>query len=126
MVEKKILIVDDEEFICDILGEALTNKGYEVRIATNAEEGLDILKKEDIPVIFLDLNLPGMNGIELCKHIREKKSRAVIYAVTGYSSLFGVSECKKVGFNDFFTKPVKLKVIFKAAKDAFDNINQSI
>ena len=126
MVEKKILIVDDEEFICDILGEALTNKGYEVRIATNAEEGLDILKKEDIPVIFLDLNLPGMNGIELCKHIREKKSRAVIYAVTGYSSLFGVSECKKVGFNDFFIKPVKLKVIFKAAQDAFDNINQSI
>jgi len=121
MSEKKILIVDDEELICDMIGEAFSNKGYEVRVAASAEEGLEILKREDIPVMFLDLNLPGMNGVELCKHIRKKKNRAVIYAITGYSSLFGVSECKKVGFDDFFSKPVKLEVLFKAAKDAFEN-----
>lgn len=124
MVDKKILIVDDEDLICDMIGEAFAKKGYKVSRAATAEEGLHILTREDIPVIFLDLNLPGMNGVELCRHIREKGSKAVIYAVTGYSSLFGVAECKQVGFNDFFTKPVKLEVLFKAAQDAFDNMNQ--
>lgn len=120
MVEKKILIVDDELMIRDMIGDAFEKKGYKVKSAASAEEGLKILDGEDFPIIFLDLNLPGMNGVEMCKQIRNKDSKSVIYAVTGYSSLFGVSECKKAGFNDFFTKPVKLEVLFKAAQAAFD------
>ncbi len=113
------MIVDDEESICSLYAEAFTKKGYAVSTAASAEDGLDILKNENFQVMFLDLNLPGMSGVELCKQIREEGSTAKIYAVTGYSSLYGVAECKKVGFDEIFTKPVKLEVLFKAADDAF-------
>lgn len=119
MVEKMILIIDDEKMICEMIGDAFRNNGYEVKTALSAEEGLEILESEDIPVIFLDLNLPGMTGIEMCRHLRQNGAQNVIYAVTGYSSIYGVQECKKAGFNDFFAKPVKLEVLFKAAEEAF-------
>lgn len=119
MAEKKILIIDDEKMICEMVGEAFRNNGYEVVTAFSAEEGLEILNSEDIPVIFLDLNLPGMSGVEMCRKIRQKGTHAVVYAVTGYSSIYSVNECKKAGFDDFFAKPVKLDVLFKAAEEAF-------
>jgi DNA-binding response OmpR family regulator len=125
MDEKKILIVDDEESICEMIGEILTAKGYEVQSATSAEEGMDILNEEDIPVIFLDLYLPGMSGVELCRKMRESGSNAFIYAITGYSSLFAAEECMKAGFDDFFTKPVKIDVLDKAVKNAFDYIKKN-
>jgi CheY-like chemotaxis protein len=125
MVEKKILIIDDEEMICDIVGESFSKNGYVVRTAGSAEEGLEILKNEDFPVIFLDLNLPVMSGVEMCRHIRKTGSKAVIYAVTGYSSVYGIEACNKAGFNNFFIKPVKLNVLLKAAEEAFDNLDKS-
>lgn len=125
MAEKKILIVDDENAICEMIGEILTDKGYKVRSATSAEEGLDILKDEDIPVIFLDLNLPGMSGVELCRKMRENGSNAIIYAVTGYASRYAAEECMKAGFDNFFTKPVKIEILDKAAKDAFDCLKKN-
>lgn len=126
MVEKKILIVDDEDVICEMIGEILTNKGYKVRSATSAEECLDILKDEDIPVIFLDLRLPGMSGVELCRKMREKGSDAIIYAITGYSSRYAAEECMKAGFDDFFTKPVKIEILDKAAREAFDYLKKIV
>lgn len=122
MKEKKILIVDDEESICSLYTEAFTKKGYTVSSATSAEEGLEILENENFEVMFLDLNLPGMSGVELCKKIRQEGSNAKIFAITGYSSLYGVKECKKAGFDEVFTKPVKLGVLFQVASDAFTNV----
>lgn len=119
MKEKKILIVDDEVSICSLYTEAFAKKGYTVTSANSAEDALDILKNESFQVMFLDLNLPGMNGVDLCKETRLSGSTAKIYAVTGYSSRYGVEECKKAGFDEIFTKPVKLEVLFKAARDAF-------
>ena len=56
-----------------------------------------------------------MNGIELCWKIR-------IYAITGWSTLFEVEECREAGFDDLFTKPIKLDVLLKAVEDAFEKI----
>ncbi len=123
MTERKIFIVDDEKMIRDMYEEAFAKKGYKVTSAASAEEGLEILDREEFSVMFLDLSLPGMNGVDLCKRIRKKFTTAVIYAVTGYSSFYGSDECKAVGFDDFFTKPVRLDVLFKAAQDAFDSIS---
>ncbi len=123
-MEKKILIVDDEKMIRDMLEKAFTREGYLTRSAESGEEALDLLAREKIKVMFLDLKLPGMNGLELCKQIRSENPMAIMYAVTGYASLFELSDCRDVGFEDYFTKPVDLKTLFKAANDAFDKITR--
>ena len=120
MSERKLLIVDDEECIRDMLEEAFSRAGYTVRSAENAEEALEVLKQNNVHVMFLDLNLPGMNGVELCKQLRKDRPNDIIYAITGYSSLFELAECREAGFDDYFQKPVELKTLFKAAQDAFE------
>jgi DNA-binding response OmpR family regulator len=124
MGEKKILLVDDEIQILQMLQEALGLRDYPVITAESAETALEILAKESIMVMFLDLNLPGMSGIDLCRRIRRDNQIAVIHALTGYSNIYGLLECRGAGFDDFFIKPVSLKTLFKAAEDAFEKINR--
>ncbi len=124
MSERKLLVVDDEESIRDMFEEAFSRAGYLVQSAESAEEALEILKKENIHVMFLDLNLPGMNGLELSKQLRKDRPMDIIFAVTGYSSLFELAECREAGFDDYFNKPVNLKMLLKAAQDAFEKINR--
>ena len=121
-MKKKILIVDDEKYLLQLYIEAFTEWGYTVRSAKSAEKALEILKHENLQVMFLDLKLPGMSGVDLCRQIRKDIPMAVIYAVTGYSSLFGPSDCREAGFDDYFTKPVDLKILLKAAQDAFEKL----
>lgn len=123
MSEKKVLVVDDEEKIRDIFEQAFNKAGYVVRLAESAEEALEILKDDRIQVMFLDLDLPGMNGAELCKQIRKDLPMAIIHAVTGYSSFSEFSDYRDAGFDDCFNKPVKLAVLLKAAEDAFKKLD---
>lgn len=124
MSEKKILVVDDEKAIRDVFEQALSKAGYVVRSAETAEKAMEILREESIMVIYLDLNLPGISGMEMCKKIRKDNPVGIIYAVTGYTDLFGLMECRKVGFDDFFAKPVNLRILLKAAEDAFEKIER--
>jgi len=124
MINRKILVVDDEEAILNMFVQAFSRGGYEVRTAESAEEALELLKGDKIQVMFLDLNMPGMNGVDLCKEIRKDFPMAIIYAVTGYSSLFELADCREAGFDDYFTKPADLKMLLKAAQDAFGKIDR--
>ena len=69
--------------------------------------------------MFLDLNLPGMNGVDLCREIRKSNQLSCIYAMTAYSSLFELSDCREAGFDDYFIKPIDLRVFYHAADEAF-------
>lgn len=122
MGEKKILIVDDEVSILALLKETFSIAGYTVRIAESAEEALNILKDETIMVMFLDLRLPGMSGIDMCWKIRETDQISIIHAFTGYSTYYGLLECRAAGFDDFFVKPVEIEVLLKAAENAFEKL----
>ncbi|MCP4022028.1 MAG: response regulator [Desulfobacteraceae bacterium] len=124
MSDNKILVVDDEASIRMLFESALTQKGYKVITASSGEDALKILDKESILVMFLDLNLPGMTGIELCAKIMKITPIAIAFAITGYSSHFELSDCKDVGFDDYFVKPVPLKDIIKAVDNAFEKLNR--
>jgi DNA-binding response OmpR family regulator len=123
-VKDKILVVDDEMSIRSLFEEVLSEAGYDVRLAENGEVALDILKQEEIGVIFLDLRLFGMNGIELCRNIRKTNPIAMIYAMTGWAALFDIQECREAGFDDYFTKPVSPETLSKAVEDAFEKLNR--
>ena len=121
MKEKKILVVDDEEPIRTLFKTALMHKGYTVFCAESGEQALELLEKETIPVMFLDLNMPGMSGMELCRQVLKQNPETTAYAVTGYAAAYKSRECRQVGFKDYFTKPVPLETIFNAAENAFEN-----
>jgi DNA-binding response OmpR family regulator len=122
--EKKILIIDDEDTIRELLDTAFSKAGYCVRLATGAEEALDLLRKECIHVIFIDLGLEKMNGFELCGIIRKSSPSAFIYALSGNAELFSPPENFGTGFDDYFTKPVSLKTLYKVTKASFEKIQR--
>jgi DNA-binding response OmpR family regulator len=124
MVQNKILIVDDEKAIINLMELAFVRAGFEVRSAESGEEALKILKTDKIQIMFLDLNMSGMNGIELCQAIRKNMTLAMIFAITGYASLFELSDCRDAGFDDYFKKPVNIKTLVATAQDAFEKINR--
>jgi CheY-like chemotaxis protein len=122
--EKRILVVDDEVSILTMFKEIFNSEGYSVRTAKSAEEAFKILEGESIRVMFFDLRLPAMSGIDLCWKIREKDQISIIYAVTGYSTFYGLLECRAAGFDDFFVKPVETKLLLQAAEDAFEKLER--
>ncbi len=122
MNEKIKLSVEDEETILHMLEHAFSQDGYVVRVAQDAEKAIEILRQESVMVMFFDLNLPGMSGMELCEEVRRQNPIAIIFALTGYVDLYSLLDCRKVGFDDFFTKPVNLDVLLEAARYAFEKI----
>jgi len=119
-VKEKILIVDDEQTVREMMYEALGDGNYDVLLAEGAEDALTIAEKEDLTCVFLDLKLFGTNGIELCRTIRKIRPLSIIYAMTGWSGLFEIEECREAGFDDYFPKPLNLETIFKAVEEAIE------
>ena len=124
MAERKVLIVDDERPISMMLEIAFKRKGYVVHTAQSGAEALAILDDEQIWVMFLDLNMPHMNGLQLCRKIKEKYPMAITHAVTGYGGLYELFDCREAGFEDYFLKPVDISVLYKAAEDSFARIDR--
>ena len=120
----KILVVDDEASIRELFSTVFTEADYEVIAAEGGTQALKILQLEDIDVIFLDLKLFGMNGIELCRQIRETKPVSMIFAITGWAPLFEIEECREAGFDDYFEKPLDMDMLLRLVAEAFARLNR--
>ena len=104
MAETNILVVDDEQEIADLVEIYLVSDGYKVFKASNAQDGLDILNKEDIHLCLLDIMMPGMNGLEMCKKIRETNNIPIIMLSaksTDLDKILGLG----TGADDYVVKP---------------------
>ena len=104
MAETNILIVDDEQEIADLVEIYLVSDGYRVFKANNAQEGLDILEKTDIQLVLLDIMMPGMSGLEMCKKIRENNNIPIIMLSaksTDLDKILGLG----TGADDYVAKP---------------------
>ncbi|MEI6608178.1 MAG: response regulator [Deltaproteobacteria bacterium] len=125
----KILVVDDDVSVRELFCSVFIEAGYEVITAEGGKDALKILQDvilnlDDIDVIFLDLKLFGMNGIELCRQIRETKQIAIIYAMTGWAPLFEIEECREAGFDDYFEKPLDMDMLLNLVAEAFDRLKR--
>lgn len=118
-MQKNLLIVDDEPKIRKLYEQVFKSPEYIIQCAESAESAIETLKTFPASVFFLDLNLPGMNGVELCRKIHHEKPMAVLFAITGYASLFELSECREAGFEDYYIKPVRPSELREAAEHAF-------
>ena len=124
MIEKKILFVDDDCAIKNILKEFISNMGYAVKVVSNANEALTILKIENFPLIITDLKMPGIDGMELCKKIRRMNQESVIYTLSGQLTVFDLENLSKIGFDGYLCKPVNFDSFQHAIIGAFDKIQR--
>jgi CheY-like chemotaxis protein len=123
-MKKKILVVDDEDFQRDLLKKLLTKAGYTVAEAESPEAAFALMKNEDFPVIITDLIMLDMDGVEFCQRIRERNSQSVIIALTGYADLYDPAKLKRVGFDNYLTKPIKLDRIQPVVEAGFQEIKK--
>jgi len=121
-VDKTLLIVDDEPSLRDFFRDVLAEAGYRVLTAEGAVDALEILAREGVGLLLLDLNLFGMNGIELGRKIRRERPLCILYAMTGWTGLFEVEECREAGFDDFFAKPLSVDLLYRIVEDAFEKL----
>jgi len=124
MKKTDILVVDDEESMREMYKMALSTADLTTVEAADAEAALEIVKSSPIQVMFFDLQLPGMNGIELCREVKAIKPTAICIAVTGHSSVFDLVACREAGFDDYFSKPVPIKDLVSAAHEAFVKVGR--
>jgi len=122
-LSKKILVVDDEEAIREVMKMELVNLGYDPECAQNGKEALEILGREKFPLILTDLRIPEIDGIELCMQIKERNPETVIYAFSGHVTEDEFYELEEMGFDGILCKPVSFKVLKRAVEGAFDKIN---
>src|SRR3984957_1329459 len=103
----RILIVDDDEIALELLSEALAGAGYEVTVAHNGREALEILRTGLYRIVISDWEMPEMNGIELCRRIRERNFASYVYIilVTSRDGTEHVVQGLDAGADDFIAKP---------------------
>ena len=123
-LSRRILFEDDEEILRDTIEEMLMMLGYDVEVAGDAKEALEVARKEYFPLIITDLMMPEIDGTQLCKQIREINETAVIYACSGYLTEVDADQLKDVGFDGHLCKPVKIEVLKHAIEGAFEKIHQ--
>lgn len=115
---RSVLVVDDESAVCHVMRLALKRAGCGVVTAESPEEALAAVRDHACPVAFVDLNLPGMNGMELCRAIQAEQPGTVTYLLTGYAPEGVAEECRAAGAADLLIKPVELKVLIALAREA--------
>lgn len=113
-----ILIVDDEQLICDLLRAVLGRQGHEVVTASNGKEGLELFKKHKPRFTLLDLRMPEMNGIEVLKNIRAIDPKAAVMILTAWGSDALERQARQLGVMDFLSKGLALDVLVAAMERA--------
>ena len=116
-----VLIVDDERTLARAVKAFLLESGYEAEVASDAEQALGLLETLRPDVIFSDVRLPGMNGIELLRRIREFDPAIPVIIMTAYGTIEGAVEAVKLGAFDYLKKPVDLEELKLLADRAHEH-----
>lgn len=116
----KVLLVDDEDDFLKTLSQRLEVRGLKVTGATRGEEAIDLVDKQEFDAIVIDLAMPGMDGLETLKQIKENHPEAEIIMLSGQGSIKKSTEAMKLGAEDFLEKPVNIQELLQKIAEAKD------
>ena len=118
MTKQTILIIEDEPELQEILTYNLEAQGYQVHVCDHGTRGLEAVQKLMPDIILLDVMLPGMDGLEVCRHIRSNKStkRIPIVMLTAKSEEVDQLVGFQMGADDYVTKPFKMRILIERVK----------
>jgi DNA-binding NtrC family response regulator len=112
--DTSVLVVEDEPRLRELLQRALANWGFEVVVARSGEEALRLFEAGPADIAVLDLNLPGMDGMELLEKLRQKQSKIQAIILTGFASVESAQKAVHMDVVEFLTKPCHLGELEKA------------
>jgi signal transduction histidine kinase len=121
-MENKILLVDDEKDVRDVLHLSLSDMGYDVFEAENGDEALRIFKKTNPSIVLTDIKMPGMDGIELLRKIKHQNPEAEVVMITGHGAMDLAIKSLKYDAADFITKPINVDALEVALEKVREKI----
>jgi len=122
-MSKKVLVVDDDLSIRSVVGEVLTDEGYEVEMAASGEEALEIFAKGNIGVVMTDIRMGGMSGVQLLQKLKEINPDQHVIIMTSYASIDSAIAVLKAGAYDYLIKPFEdLELVISAAHRAMESV----
>lgn len=104
----KILVVDDEEALRSVLSAELLAEGYTVDTAVDGENAVSILGEEDFDLVLLDIKMKRVDGFEVLRHVKKVRPETKVIMLTGFADLKNAIESKRLGAEDFVSKPYDL------------------
>jgi excisionase family DNA binding protein len=110
-IENAVLIVDDDVSICSLLQRVVEGQGYSVVIANSGEKAVEVLDRQKFSLIFLDLVLPGLSGVDVLRHMKAIKSDAIVTIVSGYGESPIATEAMTLNPTFFIHKPFEVSAI---------------
>jgi len=110
----RILVIDDEPAVAAVIAEALREEGHEVSVAGSGEQGLRAIAEISPDALFLDIVMPGMDGIEALRRIRGKDPHLPVIILSGWASKSQIDEARRLGVTDILQKPVALRTLSSA------------
>ena len=119
----KILVIDDERSIRNSLKEILSEEGYDVDVAEDGAQGCAMVEKEKYNIIFCDIKMPGMDGMEVLDKLVDMGVDAAIVMISGHGDFSTVVECMKKGAADYIPKPLDLNRILITIKNATERVS---
>ena len=119
----KILVIDDERSIRNSLKEILADEGYDVDVAEDGVQGCAMVEKEKYNIIFCDIKMPGMDGMEVLDKLVDMGVDSAIVMISGHGDFSTVVECMKKGASDYIPKPLDLNRILITIKNATERVS---
>jgi DNA-binding NtrC family response regulator len=113
-----VMVVDDEQIVCDRLREHLEKNGFQVDTATDSAKALAALEEKRYHVVVTDLKMAGPSGLDVLHNIRQRGYATQVIIITGYGSLESAREAEAVGAYGFLCKPFELKDLTKLVRNA--------
>ncbi|MFH1676155.1 MAG: sigma-54 dependent transcriptional regulator, partial [bacterium] len=117
---RRILVTDDEELVRWTFNQILSEEGYNVTLAETGEEALEFFKRYKFDLVILDIKLPGIDGIEVLKKIKELDKDALVIMVTAHGGIESAVQCMKLGAFHYFTKPFELDEVKLLTRQALE------
>ena len=115
---RKILVVDDDPVVGKSFDRVLTNKGYEVVMAHNAAEALERMRKSEYDLVYTDIRMPGMDGLELAEKVKARRPWTPVVIVTGHGTVDNERRAMDAGVSAFLHKPLSPEMIEGSAANA--------
>ena len=111
-----LLVVDDEQVVCEACRRIFTQQGFQVEVNTNARQGLSWATEKDYEIILLDIKMPNMDGIQFLEAVRDKKPDVPVLIITGYPSIPNAAAAMRLGACDYVSKPFTCEEITSAVQ----------
>ncbi|MBU0682793.1 MAG: response regulator [Candidatus Omnitrophota bacterium] len=122
----KLLVVDDETDICDFVRNFFKERYFEVFVAHNGKDALDIIEAKSPEILLLDMKMPVMNGMETLKALRERNKNIKVVVITAIDDIDTIREAKRNGAESYITKPLLLEQLERTVLTIAEQIKMDV